>query len=300
MASSRTGERAPVPLPAGVAASTGSLYDLGLPTEEAVSALASMGVRDVEVYLQGAPEMSRGYVQRLSDRCQEAGVRVGSVHPYVFGFENLLHTTYRRQQRWALLQFERYLQICAELKATYYVAHGPPRHHVVHDGRISDRYRAITTELVEMANAHGVRYCIENVSYGLLRDMADVEAHREALDVPVPLVLDVKSAWKAGLRPQDFASALSKEIAFVHLSFPDHANARYGVCPVGDIADPDLSATVGALMAEHGAPGRAVVEVCDAPDLRAVESAVVAAGLLLTPHDPQAVAARQPSVVDNL
>ncbi|MER6633637.1 TIM barrel protein [Streptomyces sp. NPDC000987] len=249
-----------------------------------MSVLAGLGVRDVEIYLQGPPETGRGYVRRLADRCREAGVRVGSVHPYVFGFENLLYTTYRRQQLWALRQFERYVQICAELGAAHYVAHGPPRHHVVDDGRMSDRYLAVTAELVETARSHGVVYCMENVSYGLLRDPADVAAHRAALDVPVPIVLDVKSAWKAGLRPQDFAAALGEDIAFVHISFPDHVGARYGLCPGTDLPDPDLTAMVGTLTAMHGAPPRTVVEVCGASDIHAVEAAVAATESLLAPH----------------
>jgi sugar phosphate isomerase/epimerase len=289
-----------------VAVSTGCLYDLDIPTEKAVVELAGMGVTDVEIYLQGPPEMGQDYVSELAAVCRGIGVTVGSVHPYGFGLENLLYTSYSRQRAWALGQYERYLQICEELEARYYVAHGPPWHHVMREGRLTPEYRSVTTQLANLARGHGVIYCIENVSYGLIREPGDAVRHRTELAVDVPFVLDVKSAWKAGFAPQDFANALAGDIAFTQVSFRDRANGAFGLCAPGETADPDLTATVVALSkarrgrtgraagtedgssgghAEGPGPVRLVVEVFNARDVTDLQRTVAAVRSLTNPAD---------------
>lgn len=259
-----------------VAASTGCLYDLDVPTEQAVLVLAGLGVDDVEVFVQGPEEMDRAFVHDLAATCRDTGMHVGSVHPYVFGFEHLLYTSYRRQRRWAWGQYERYLAICAELGAAYYVAHGPPRHHVRGPEGLSDTYRTVTTALAMAAESHGVTYCLENVAYGVVRDVDEAVRHRDALDVRVPFVLDFKSAWKAGAAPQQFAAALAEDIAYAHVSFVDREHDRYGVGPAGDRIDPDVVATARALTGPGRMPARLVVEVERVGDVADLERTLAA------------------------
>lgn len=230
----------PVGQTSRLAVSTGSLYDLDIPTEEAIGVLADRGIGSVEVYLQCPPELDPQFVRDLASRCAWHGVTVTSVHPYVFGFESQLYSGYRRQRSWAWGTFDRYVDITAQLGAAHCVMHGPPRHLVTEEGRLTSAYVDDTLALAARAREHGVTYGIENVSYGLIQTVEEARMHIEATGGAVPLVLDVKSAWKRGQKPSSFAAEVGDSVAFTHLSFRSGPDGPFGVClpPSGD--EPDL------------------------------------------------------------
>lgn len=257
----------------GVAVSTGSFYDLDIPTEDAIGHIADMGVGDAEVFLQSPAEAEPAFVRDLARRCEASGVRVGSVHPYVFGFENLLYTVYSRQREWATDQYRRYLDVCAELGAPHYVCHGPPRHHAMRGGRLGDAYRERTAALADLAARRGVVYCMENVSYGLVSDVDDMEAHLRGLDVP--FVLDFKSAWKAGPGPEPFIDRFGDRLLFAHVSFNDRPGGRFGVCAPGGALGPEEASALRAFRSGAANP-RMVLELCEASSVADVAMSVEA------------------------
>lgn len=256
------------------AVSTGSLYDLDIPTEEAVSVLAGLGVRSMEVFLQCEPELGETFIAELANRCTGLQVRINSVHPYVFGFENLLFSGYRRQRIWAFKRYERYLSICATLGAGFYVAHGPPRHLVTEGKEMSANYMRTTCELAALARQHGVQYVLENVSYGLIRTVEDALDHVDRFADQVPLVLDFKSAWKVGQEPSAFAEAVGQQIAFAHVSFRDPQNATYGLCARPDENEPELATTFRTLTQVRSPQADHVVEVFWPNSLADVERSI--------------------------
>ncbi|MEU6190251.1 TIM barrel protein [Nocardia sp. NPDC047038] len=211
-------------------------------TEDAVNLAAHLGADTVEIYIQGEPELHPEMVTVLADRCRTTGLDVISVHPYVFGWEHLLFSNYSRQRAWAQRRFVQYLEICAATGADAYVSHGPPRHHAVDtDGIPSRRYIDIMRDLVSEATARSVRYCLENVSYGLVRAPDDFHSHRDLIP-DLGFVVDFKSAWKAGFRPVDFlTSDLIPDVHHTQISFRD--DGRYGLgasSPTAAAEDADI------------------------------------------------------------
>lgn len=199
--------------------STGCYHGLNIVTEDAVDHVAALGVDVVEVYLQGTCELVPDVVNAIVQRLGRSSLRVLSVHPYVFGWENLLFGSYERQRRWAQGQFEAYLDVCVAVGAEAYVSHGPPAHHVVRpDGSLATHYIDITAELVARAARRGVRYCLENVSYGVLRTPDDLQRHRAAVP-DLAFVVDFKSAWKAGSSPALLLAAAGASAQHTHASF---------------------------------------------------------------------------------
>ncbi|MEV6654700.1 sugar phosphate isomerase/epimerase [Streptomyces sp. NPDC051219] len=220
-------------------ASTGCTYHFDVVTEESVDLLHAMGVRDVEIYLQCEAELDERFLQDLGARCAGLGLTVTSLHPYVFGFENLLFTPYLRQRRWATQQFERYLHAARLLGAPAYVSHGPPRHLVTEGSAFDSNYVRTTRQLIGLAETYGVRYCLENVSYGLVSTPDDVDHHLVEFGCALGLVVDVKSAWKAGFRPADFLQP--RQLAAVsHLQLSFRSEGRYGLGVNGEIVDADV------------------------------------------------------------
>lgn len=109
------------------------------------------------------------------------------------------------------------------------------------------QYVDITGELVARAASLGVRYCLENVSYGLMRTPADLGRHREAIP-DLSYVVDFKSAWKSGHAPAEFLMPASvRSVHHTHVSF--RHEGRYGLtaCDVrAALEDPDIRAALAA------------------------------------------------------
>lgn len=227
----------------GIAVSTGCFHGLGVMTEEAVDLIRELGADGLEIYVQGLAELEPEVAVAIVESVRASELEVVSVHPYVYGWENLLFTSYERQRRWAWNHLCDHLRLCELMGASAYVSHGPPRHLVLDDhGRFNSNYVAVTRELVEMAADHGVRYCLENVSYGLLRTSDDLRRHREAVP-DLFYVIDFKSAWKVGQTPAALLAAdVLPAIHHTHVSFRD--GKRFG-CPALDEdavgVDPELA-----------------------------------------------------------
>lgn len=229
-----------------VGVSTGSYHGLGVKTEDALDRVHELDADLVEIYIQGAAELEPQVVGDITTRVQSNRTDVLAVHPYVFGWENLLFGSYERQRIWARRHFEDYLRVCADTGAEAYVSHGPPAHHVVRaDGTFEPHYVATTRDLVSQAAGLGVRYCLENVSYGLLRTPADLLRHQEAIP-ELAYVVDFKSAWKAGFAPVDFLTPASVgSVHHTHVSFRD--GGRYGQAARDEqsgLDDPDVRAAL--------------------------------------------------------
>jgi sugar phosphate isomerase/epimerase len=228
---------------ASLGASTGCAYNFDLVTEDAVRFLHAAGIRAVEIYVQCDQELDDQYVKDLADSCADLGVTVTSLHPYVYGFENLLFTRYQRQRRGAFERYERYLSAARVLGASVYVSHGPPPHLVIDGDALTSVYLRTMRELLDIASDHGVRYCLENVSYGLVRTPQEARRQLSEFDGAVGLVIDVKSAWKSGFRPAEFLQPCLDAVSHVQVSF--RSAGRFGLGAAGEISDPDLEEALG-------------------------------------------------------
>ena len=233
-------------MPTLVGASTGCFYGLDVVTEDAVDRIRLAGADGVEIFVQGPPEIRPEVVDAIIAHTMASGLAVVSVHPYVYGWENLLFASYERQRRWAFQHVADHIRLCVATGARAYVSHGPPAHHVVDDeGRLSPHYVAVTRDLVALAAQHGVRYCLENVSYGLLTSPDDARRHLDA--VPgLGFVIDTKSAWKSGHAPADFLTPdLLPAVHHTQVSF--RFAGRYGL-PAYDedaaLVDTELAAAL--------------------------------------------------------
>lgn len=259
--------------------STGSFYDLGIQTEDCIELIQEMGLTEVEVFIQSPQEMDRDFIIDLNGRCTDSGISISSIHPHIYGFENLLYSQYPRQAIWAWDQYSRYLEICQTLNVNSCVVHGPPRHFAIGSEAKRQRYVTIMNKLVSCAQSFSVKLCIENVSYGLIRSVEDAIWHLK--ETNVPLVLDFKSAWKADLNPQDFISALGTNIAYSHVSFFNLEENKYGTCSKTQDCQPEVKEALLSLRS-YIPSSDVVIEVFDAKHVADVRRSVEAIrGVLL-------------------
>ena len=110
----------------------------------------------------------------------------------------------------------------------------------------SPHYVDITADLVACAAQRGVRYCLENVSYGVLRTPDDLQRHRDAVP-DLAYVVDFKSAWKAGSPPEMLITAAGDKAHHTQVSF--RGPEGYGL-PMDEegarMSDPEVLSALGA------------------------------------------------------
>ena len=243
--------------------------------QDAIDHISDAGADGVEIFVQGIPELEPDVFDKIVEHTLESGLVVISVHPYVYGWENLFLSNYQRQRNWAITHFTRHLQLCAATNASAYVSHGPPAHQVLdNNSQLSANYIAVTRELVAMAADYGVQYCLENVSYGLATSPDDLRRHHEAVP-ELGFVIDAKSAWKSGHAPLDFlAPDLLPAVHHTQISF--RADGRYGLpAPEEETIEKDVD--VGAMIAID-VPHVLEIEAANADDITRSLAAIRRAG----------------------
>lgn len=198
--------------------STACLYPQN--TEEVLTILAENGVESTEVFINSASEMQTDYVNELRRIADSGGVRVLSVHPFTSGMEPMLFfSKYQRRFEDGREFYKRYYETAGLLGADIVVFHGNLLQLKIEPEEYFERFAI----LLEDARREGMRLCHENVcrctgrSPDFFRQLADALPQAE-------FVFDIKQAVRSEENVMDFAKAMGKNIAHVHIS--DHDESR--------------------------------------------------------------------------
>lgn len=193
--------------------------------------VAQVGVRDVEVMLQGLDEYEPAAVRALRDGYAAAGARTRSVH-----VKQNLHPVLSDDPREAADGWDRFaraIEVCAGLGATVLVWHGPNRREPDPERRLA-AFPEAASRLGAMCAAAGIVLTIENVSYCALPTVRDVRRFADRLaqddDRRVGFTFDPFQAAEAGANPMMMLAAMGGRLANVHLS---DFRSGYGVAGVG-------------------------------------------------------------------
>jgi len=192
--------------------STAALYPTHL-TEDALTAIAGLGFRTVEVFLQAEEEYTPAFGAELDRRRRDLGLRVHSLHLYASYFD--LWASYPRQMRETRDRFKRLLEIAATLEARALTWHG--LRYGVENPRLVAAFFEGTAWAGEQARAAGCTLCIENVSWCYLRTPEQVTAIRQA-GLPVGFTFDTFQAGESGTDPAALIHAMDSRLTTVHLA----------------------------------------------------------------------------------
>jgi len=195
-----------------IGVSTAALYPTHL-TEDALTTIAGLGFRVVEVFLQAEQEYTPAFGRELDRRRRDLGVRVHSIHLYAPYFD--LWTPYPRLIEETRDRFRRLLEVAATLEAQALTWHG--LRYGVHNPHLVAAFFESTTWAGEQAQAAGIRLCIENVSWCYLRTPEQVAAIRQA-DLPVGFTFDTFQAGESGTDPAALVQAMDSHLTTVHLA----------------------------------------------------------------------------------
>lgn len=195
-----------------VGISTAAFYP-GYLTEEALSAIAQLGFRTVEIFLQADGEYTPAFGAVLDRRRRDLDLQVHSLHLYATLFD--LWAPYPRMAEEVRDRFRRLLEVATMLHARALTWHG--LRYGLDNPQLVDAFFESAVWAGDQARAAGLTLCIENVSWCYLRTPEEVRAIREA-DLPVAFTFDAFQACESGVEPADLVHAMGDRLTTVHLS----------------------------------------------------------------------------------
>lgn len=195
-------------------------------TENALTILAERGIVSTEIFINCQSELETGYLRKLRRIADSGGVKILSIHPFTSSMEPLLFfSEYRRRFEDGREYYRAYYEAAEILGAEIVVFHG----NIAQFRMEREEYFHRFGTLMEDAGRHGVRLCHENVSRCTGRS-PDFFAEMSRCLPEARYVFDIKQAVRAGEDVFEFAEAMGKQIAHVHIS--DHSS-KQDCLPVG-------------------------------------------------------------------
>lgn len=195
--------------------STSCFYPLN--TEEALEYLGKSGVKQCEVFLNSASEITPGFAKKLKETADNYGMKIVSVHPFSsFAETFMLFSEYQRRFDDTLELYKRTFEATSLLGADISIIHGG----LIPEKISREKYFERFGKLIDAGKEFGVRVTPENVNRHLSESPAFLREMKAALGSDFKLVFDVKQALRAGYDPIGFAEEFAKDIIHVHIS--DH------------------------------------------------------------------------------
>ena len=209
-----------------IGVSTACLYPME--TEKALSKLAELGVRNIEIFFNADCELNGAIYEEIKAVVRENAITVLSVHPYTSAIETMtLFGDYPRRLTAIMDVYDRYFEIMNELGAKIFVLHGALKSAHCPVELYLERY----SKLFELGKKRGITAAQENVSYCKSGDPDFLRKMRSQLGDECAFVLDVKQALRSGLDPFGIMDIMGGRLVHCHLS--DNTPERDCV-PVGN------------------------------------------------------------------
>jgi len=192
-------------------------------TETALSDLCNIGIESTEIFINSVSELAPGFICGLKKTADDSNVKILSVHPCTSLFEtSYFFSEYDRRFDDGMEVYKKFYEAANNLGAKIVVFHGAIQNHSFQLS--TDAYCERFGILVEDAKQYGIHLCHENVAYCVGKTPAFFTEILSRLP-DARFVLDVKQAKRAGASPFDFAEAMDKNLAHIHISDHDDDNS---------------------------------------------------------------------------
>ncbi len=195
--------------------SSACLYPLH--TEDSVRAIAELGVKNMEIFINDISETEGEIFDDICRIKEIYDINVLSVHPFSSPMETLfLFSDYDRRRSTFFDMYRRYFDCMTRLGAKIFVLHGA----ILSAGCSDEHYIEQYLKLCHIAEEYGVTVCQENISYCKSKDIGFLKKMKKECGGKAKFVLDIKQAVRSKLSPFDILDALGDSIIHVHVS--DH------------------------------------------------------------------------------
>lgn len=185
-------------------------------TEEAVRTLGSLGIRNIEIFVNHMSEMEGGTLEKILSYIREYDMNVVSVHPFTSAMETLyLFSDYLRRVETMMQMYRRYFAFMQKVGAKLFVLHGAKKGvSWVNDEMYIERFM----RLCDSADEFGVTVVQENVHYCKSGDIEFLKLMKRECGDRAKFVLDIKQAVRAGYDPLDIVNAVGESVIHLHVS----------------------------------------------------------------------------------
>lgn len=196
-----------------IGASSACFYPLE--TERSFLHIAELGFNHCEIFFNAFSELRPSFIKELKTVKDAYGINVVSLHPYgSFGEGYAFFSAYKRRFDDGIEDYKRYFDAAGALGAKYIVMHGAARLYDIDMKLYAERFG----QLNEVARSFGCTVAHENV-VNFLSATPDFSAFMKSqLGDSYKMVLDVKQARRAGVKPEEFIDIMGNNIVHVHLS----------------------------------------------------------------------------------
>lgn len=209
-----------------VGVSTASLYPLH--AEDALAELASLGVKNAEIFANATVEAQEPIVSQMLKIRDENGMKITSFHPFSSPMESVfLFSTYDRRVEEMMELYRGFFGSMNRLGAKIFVLHGA----ILSSKCPEEHYLRQFGMLARVGREYGITVAQENVSYCMSGDLKFLKKMKRELGDLARFVLDLKQARRSHADPFDYIRELGGSIAHCHLS---DADADRDCLPIGN------------------------------------------------------------------
>lgn len=182
--------------------------------ENVVSEVLSLKIKACEIFLNTQSELDEEYLYSLREKCDEAGLRIHSIHPFTSAIEHyMFFSPYPRRIKDSMEFYRQYAKAAGILGASVVNIHG--------DRGVGlqnfDRYVELVSPLLQLQEQTGIIFSLENVYYNSVNCPEFVDKLKAKLP-DVRFTLDLKQAHKGGEDPYLLAEAMGSSIVNFHVN----------------------------------------------------------------------------------
>lgn len=223
-----------------------------LEPEKVIPIARQLGIGTCEIFLNTFSELEEAYLYDLRKACDEAHLKVYSIHPFTSAIENyFFFSPYPRRIEDAVLFYERYANAAKILGASVVNIHG--------DRGIGledlEKYLECAKPLRILQEKTGIIYSFENVFYNSVNHPEFTARLRQAAP-DLRFTLDIKQAYKGSQDPDLLAEAMGNSIVNFHVN--DRDDAHICLLPGRGTVDYD---PIFESLRNNGYQGPALIEV---------------------------------------
>lgn len=223
-------------------------------TEDSIKLMKSLGFNSGEVFLNTLGEYGVEFGKVLLERKLKYEFDISSVHAFSASFEPYIFDAYKRRREDSLHIFREVCRTAKLIGARCYVFHGMRYRNIedVNMNFVVDIYNELTYTAAE----YGIKLCQENVSWCMSRSIEFLNEIKEKCRGPLYFTFDIKQAFKAGKKPEEYIKAMGKDIKNFHINDRDAKN----ICLLPGRGDVDYK-KISCKFKEIGYNGVGIIEV---------------------------------------